>query len=62
MNDRCEVADIIIEITMLGDAKNKTEGHETVPTIFNKIIVRRPVDKGRPDQGVYETFNIGMTQ
>jgi hypothetical protein len=56
MDDRCQGADTIIEINMSGDAKNKTEGHETVPIKINKIVVRRLFDKERPDQGVCETI------
>jgi hypothetical protein len=61
MDDRCEGADVIIEINMTVDAKNKTKGHETVPTKIDKIVVRRPFNNDKPDQGVCETITVGMT-
>jgi hypothetical protein len=59
MDDRCEVANT--EIDMTGDAKDKTEGHETVPIEIDKIAVRRLFNKEKPDQGVCEAITVGTT-
>ena len=61
MGIRCEADNIITEINMTGDAKKKTERHETVPIEIDKIVVRRSFTKDKPDQGMCETITVGMT-
>jgi hypothetical protein len=51
MNNRCEVVDTVTEIDMTQDAKDKTEGHEKVPIEIDKIVIKRLINKEKPDQG-----------
>ena len=62
MNNRCEVVDTVTEIDMTQDAKDKTEGHEKVPIEIDKIVIKRLINKEKPDQGeLYETITVGTT-
>jgi hypothetical protein len=57
MHNRCEVVDTVTEIDMTQDAKDKTEGHGKVPIEIDKIVIKRPINKEKPDQGeLYETI------
>ena len=62
MLNRYEVADTITEIDMTQNAKVETEEHGKVSVELDKIVIKRLIDKGKPDQGeLHETITVGTT-
>ena len=62
LHNRYEVDDTIMEIDMTQDARDATEEHEQVSVELDKIVIKRLINKGKPDQGeLHETITLGTT-